>query len=77
MFRPSICKMGICYLHHLKLALITNNLEYKQLECMAGFVIQAKRKVKFEDRLQAGVLVGDYWYPWGSRTYPRINFKPP
>ena len=46
-------------------------------ESVAGSVIQATGTVEFEDGLRTGVLHGGCWCPWGGRTYPRINSKPP
>ena len=40
-------------------------------------VIEAIVRLEFEDGLRTGVLHGGCWCPWGGRTYPRINFKPP
>ena len=51
-------------------------LEFHQ-ESVAASVIQAIGTVEFEDGLRMGVLLGGCWYPWGSRTYPRTNTKPP
>ena len=44
---------------------------------VAGSVIQATGTVEFEDALRTGDLHGGCWCPWGGRTYPRINTKPP
>ena len=40
-------------------------------------VIEAIARLEFEDGLRTGVLLGGCWCPWGGRTYPRINTKPP
>ena len=44
---------------------------------VADPVIEAIARLEFEDGLRTGVLLGGCWCPWGGRTYPRINTKPP
>ena len=50
---------------------------YDCQESVAGSVIQATGTVEFEDGLRKGVFLVGCWCPWGGRTYPRINIKPP
>ena len=54
----------------------TDEISYNP-ESVASFVIQATGIVEFEDGLRTEVLPECCWCPWGGRTYPRINFKPP
>ena len=44
---------------------------------LADPVIEGTLWLEFEDGLRMGVLPGGCWCPWGGRTYPRINTKPP
>ena len=48
-----------------------------QMGLVADPVFQAVVRLEFEDGLRTGVLPGGCWCPWGDRTYPRINTKPP
>ena len=50
---------------------------YLKLGLIADPVIEAIARLEFEDGLRTGVLLGGCWCPWGGRTYPRINTKPP
>ena len=48
-----------------------------KLGLVADPEIEAIARLEFENGLRMGVLLGGCWCPWGSRTYPRINTKPP
>ena len=48
-----------------------------KLGLVADPVIEAIARLEFEDGLRMGVLLGGCWCPWGGRTYPRTNTKPP
>ena len=52
-------------------------IECTQLGLVVDPVIEAIARLEFEDGLRTGVLLGGCWCPWGGRTYPRINTKPP
>ena len=47
-----------------------------KLGLVADPVFNAIARLEFEDGLRTIVLPGGYWCPWGSCTYPRIDFKP-
>ena len=48
-----------------------------KLGLVADPVIEAIARLKFDDCLKTGVVLGGYWCPWGGCTFPSINTKPP